>query len=176
MALTPKQFNFLIKQKVVKKNTLISVKHKKIVDISETYKKYFNFETNGFIVNIYNDSKNKTFKIIYVKEDNHNLKYVCDLESIFKIEGQEVDRYYKSYLDILANANPIIIEEVTNVEDDIIGQEEASIATYEVYEGMKFILKNDINSKYNNKILNARNVGKKIKLTGNAGRPKKCRK
>lgn len=173
MALTAKQFGFLLKQKVIKKNSLISVKRKKVIDISENYEKHFNFEDNGFIIKVYEDPKNDTYKIIYIKEDNHNLNYVCDLDAIVKIEGQEVDRYYKAYLDLLANANPIIIEDLTNVEKDVIDKVEANVGKYELYEGMKFILKNDVNSKYNNKILNARNVGKRIKLTGNAGRPKK---
>lgn len=175
MAFTAKQFGFLLKQKVIKRNTLITVKLQKKVDISNNYERNFNFQDNGLITKVFIDPKTKTLKIEYLKQNTYDKKFVCNLSDIATIEGQTPERYYQAYLDILANANPFVIDDLTNVEKDVIGKSEAEIANHTLFEGMKLILKNDVNPNYNNKILNVRNVGKKIKLTGNAGRPKKER-
>lgn len=171
--ITTQQFNVLLKNKTIKRNSMIEVQKIKSVPISNKYVKKIVYNDKGFISKVkYNEDKD-TFLIGYVKATDHEKMLVCELKDISKIEGQDIDRYYQSFVDMLANTNPTIIDIPTNVQRDVIGKKTAKLGDYELFEGFKLILKNDVNPEFNDKILNVRIQNKAFVLKGNTGRPKK---
>lgn len=170
--ITSQQFGVLLKQKTLKKNSLIEIQRITNVPISETYVKQIVKNDKGFLSKVKYVEEKDTYLIGYVKASNHEKVLMCELKDIKKIEGQDPERYYQSFVDILANSNPIVITNETNVEETVIGLTSAILDGHKICEGMKFILKNDKNPEYNDKILNVRMVGKTFTLKKNTGRPK----
>lgn len=93
-------------------------------------------------------------------------------KQIIKIAGQSIEDVLEAY-DMGSNKT-IDVNMETDVVNDVIGKDEATIIGIKLDEGMRIILHKDKTEKMNNKILNVKydNEGL-IKLVGNRGRPKK---
>lgn len=172
MALTSNQFYFLVREKVIHRDTLIEVKRKYNINVSENYK--FNKEeiVEAGLSSIYANDEHTEFAIGYYMLDNREKIYHTSIKNIVSIEGQDVDRYYKALEELMANKNANTIESPTDVINSVIGQKRPKLLGIELYDGMKIILKNDKTPKYNNRVLNVRGYGSKVRLVCNAGRPR----
>lgn len=172
MTLTNSQFYFLVKEKVLHKNTPITVKRTEKVRISDNYKLNKSVTYEGKLIGYLANEQNNKFAVKYYLDSNRDKIKVSPIEDIIKIEGQQSDRYFEALKELLANKNALVINEPTNVINNVVGKEKPTLKGNELYEGMKIILKNDKTAKYNNKILNIKGYGTSVKLIANAGRPK----
>lgn len=172
MTLTNSQFYFLVKEKVLHKNTPITVKRTEKVRISDNYKLNKSVTYEGKLIGYLSNEQNNKFAVKYYLDSNRDKIKVSPIEDIIKIEGQQSDRYFEALKELLANKNALVINEPTNVINNVVGKEKPTLKGNELYEGMKIILKNDKTAKYNNKILNIKGYGTSVKLIANAGRPK----
>ena len=84
----------------------------------------------------------------------------------------DVERIIQAY-EVNDELNTYDVKEKTDVEETVIGKEEAILNGIELDDGMRFIFHNDVNQKYNNKTLTVSGVGSSIKLSAPRGRPKK---
>lgn len=171
MSLTNSQFNFLLREKAIHTNTQITVKKSGQVKVTDNYSVPRNVLISANLHKVYCTPDDK-YQLVYYKMPNMEKHYVCSLEELYQIEGQDADRYFKAMEDLMENTNAYTFDVATNVVKEVIGKAKANINGIELYDGMKLILSNDKTAKYNNKILNVRGYGKKIKLCCNAGRPK----
>lgn len=81
-----------------------------------------------------------------------------------------------SIVDAYELAEDKQIIEIVGVSDvimNVLGKENATINGIVLTDGMRIILHDDVNMKYNNKVLTVRGVGESIELVANRGRPKK---
>ena len=172
MTLTNSQFYFLVKEKVLHKNTPITVKRTEKVRISDNYKLNKSVVYEGKLLGYLANNENNKFAVKYYLDSNRDKIKVSPIEDIIKIEGQQSDRYFEALKELMANKNALVVIEPTDVINTIIGKATPTLKGCELYDGMKIILKNDKTAKYNNKILNVKGYGTKVKLIANAGRPK----
>lgn len=172
MALTSSQFYFLLKEKVIHRDTPIEVKRNFTVKGSDDFKIQKSQIIEAGLYNVYSSDDHTKFAIGYYDLNNRSEIKHCPISCITTIEGQDVDRYYKALEELMGNKNAHTITEPTDVINTVIGKSKPDILGIELYEGMKLILKNDKTSKYNNHILNVKGYGTSVKLVGNAGRPK----
>lgn len=144
-----KEAVYLIKNRVIQKGTEITFNLSgKIYDSN--------------VVKVFNNGSKILFKTFN--------DIVFESKDILTIDGMDPLRLFEAhsedndYIDILSK---------TNVEEDIIDKKYGILDNVELYNGLKIILKNDINEKFNNKIFTVKGVGDKIALIGQRGRPKK---
>ena len=144
-----KEAVYLIKNRVIQKGTEITFNLSgKIYDSN--------------VVKVFNNGSKILFKTFN--------DIVFESKDILTIDGMDPLRLFEAhsedndYIDILSE---------TNVEEDIIDKKYGILDNVELYNGLKIILKNDINKKFNNKIFTVKGVGDKITLIGQRGRPKK---
>ena len=171
MTLTSEQFGFLAKEKVFKKNTPISVQQNRTVIVSDSYKIPQNKLIDGYMIGYRHEEVKSDYTIGYTRSINNPTVYTCNLESLKKIEGQDVERYYKSYIDIIKERNMIVFDSLTDL-NSILSKNETSINGVEIYEGMKFCCKNDVSKEYNNVVLNVKKGKDGYRFVKNVGRPK----
>lgn len=172
MALTGSQFYFLLKEKVIHRNTPIEVKREYTIKMKDGFTTKRKQVIEGGLYNVYMNNEHNNFVIEYFDYNDRNKIERCSFSCITSIEGQDVDRYYKALEDLLGNKNAVTVEEPTDVINTVIGKKRPTLLGIELYEGMKLILKNDKSDKYNNHILNVKGYGSSVRLTGNAGRPR----
>lgn len=111
------------------------------------------------------------YKFLVKNLDTYVLKTI-EQSQIKSIDDMDIERIIKAYeVDDELNTYNIIIK--TNVDKDVIGKETSKINGIELEDGMHIILHNDVNEKYNGKILTVSGVESSIKLTAPRGRPKK---
>ena len=124
-----------------------------------------------------NDSKKQImFDVVKVTNPIMNNRTPCwvPYTAIKTIAGMSIEKVLEAY--DMAEIN--IIEEIdieTDVVNDVIGKESATIDGFELTEGKRFIFLNDKTSSYNNRIYTVKFENDKIKLVANRGRPKKIR-
>ena len=171
MTLTSDQFGFLAKEKVFKKNTPITVERNRNVVVSESYKVPQNELIDGYMIGYKHEEVKSEYTIGYTRSINNPTVYCCKLEQVKAIDGQDVDRYYKSYIDIIKERNAIVFEEPTNITK-LIGKMKGEINGVQLYEGMKFVCKQDKIPSYNNITLNVKLNDNGFKFVKNVGRPK----
>lgn len=112
--------------------------------------------------------------IIMVSKPCETKTYITSYKFIKSIGDMDIERLLGAY-DIDSNKT-YEIDDYTDVLTTVIGKEEAMIGDIELDEGMKFILHNDANEKYCNKVLTVKyDENDMIKLVANRGRPKKIR-
>lgn len=172
MALTGSQFYFLLKEKVIHRDTPIEVKREYTIKTRDGFKTTRKQVVEGALHNVYMNKERNKFVIEYYDYNDRTKYEHCSFSCITTIEGQDVDRYYKALEDLLGNKNAVTVEEPTDVINTVIGKKRPTLLGIELYEGMKLILKNDKSDKYNNHILNVKGYGSSVRLTGNAGRPR----
>lgn len=154
--ITMEEVHKLINKNVIKENSIVTVlgdellTEYKVVKVKDNYPENINFIIRDFLT---------------------KKEYACGYAKINTLDGMEI--MYLPEVYELDEKEVVTIEESTNVYEDVIGQLEASIGDYELEDGMRFILTNDVNEKMNNKVLTVRGVGENIELVGSRGRPKK---
>lgn len=112
--------------------------------------------------------------IVKVAKLDETKEYITSYKFIRSISDMPIDRL----LDSLGiDSNKIIeINEYTDVEQDVIGHQEAFIGEIELLPGTKIYLNADACEKYCKKILTVKlDDNECIKLVANRGRPKKIR-
>lgn len=110
----------------------------------------------------------------YLKASGIDTKHSKNIkfEEINTVDSMSIQRLADAY-SINDEMNQIIVEYKTDVDNDIFCKKEATLNDIELEDGMKIILQDDRNKKYNGKLLTVRGVGNSIKLVGQRGRPKK---
>lgn len=171
MSLTNSQLNFLLREKAIHKNTQIKVEKCRTKKITDNYKVPVLIVENGKLSRVLFDDKNEKYYICYKKDESDKEKY-CLIDEVKEIDGQSTDRFFKALEELLVNSNAYKITEPTNVASTLVGKKKPKLNGIELYEGMKIFLTNDKTQKYNNRVLNIKGYGTKVKLLCNAGRPK----
>lgn len=122
---------------------------------------------NTPIINILDDNE----RVLFVVYHNYD-KIMISNNGIITVDGMNPHKLFEAYNDDLEDI--VKIKSKTNVEKDIIGKDSGFLEDIELYNGLKIILENDINKKYNNKVFTIKGLGDKIILVGQRGRPKKA--
>lgn len=155
--------------------------NKKILNKNDTHiiiDKYSKNNLDEWLINdikINEDKKEILFDVINCKTAITNnrepiwIPYFC----IKEISNMPIECVLDAYeMDV----KEIMIFLPTDIEKTVLNKKYANIEDYELQDGLKIILHNDKNEKYNNKTLTVKGVGDSIKLVASRGRPKKIRK
>ena len=152
--LTTNQFRLLVNKGIIKENGYLQLYDDELGD----------YRISKII-------SGSVYKFLVKNLDTYAMKTV-EQNQIKSIEDMDVERIIQAY-EVNDELNTYDVKEKTDVEETVIGKEEAILNGIELDDGMRFILHNDVNQKYNNKTLTVSGVGSSIKLSAPRGRPKK---
>ena len=125
-------------------------------------------DTDEYIVS--KIGKLKDCIVFYVYNGYKECQYKVKQSAILKVDEMDVHKLVDAYSGM---DEVLEVSEQTNVERYVIGKKKAILEGQELEDGMKICLENDVNDKFNDKILVVKGVGEKIVLAPNRGRPKK---
>lgn len=108
--------------------------------------------------------------IFYVYSGYKECQFRVKQSAVLKVDEMDVHKLVDAYNSV---GDVLEVSEKTNVEWYVIGKKKAILEGQELEDGMKICLENDINDKFNDKILVVKGVGESITLAPNRGRPKK---
>lgn len=151
---TYEEAKFLVKNGVIHQGTEVccNINGRKLYsDVNAVYDDY--------------DKKIMLFKIFYERR-----YLIISQKNILEIDGMNPHKIYKAYRE---EDDCITIIEKTDVEKNVLGKKEAILENNSLYNGLKIILKNDVNEKYNEKKFTIKGVGELIEFANQRGRPKK---
>jgi len=111
------------------------------------------------------------YKFLVKNLDTYALKTI-EQNQIKSIDDMDIERIIKAY-EVDDELNTYNVVKKTDVDKDVIGKKTATLNGIELEDGMRIILHNDVNKKYNGKVLTVSGVESSIKLTAPRGRPKK---